>query len=125
MAYTIWRKPYGSAEWVFDGMQIDSEKLANLLRGPAPLVLGLVEVAHNALDVRDEHLRRDLLHGDQGKSALSGGGGGLSLDDLALALLEKREDFIVCLGVPGEGVTVIVGGAGAKVLASLVREHEL
>ena len=29
MAYTIWRKPYGSEEWVFDGMQIDSEKLAD------------------------------------------------------------------------------------------------
>ena len=29
MAYTIWRKPYGSEQWVFDGMQIDSEKLAD------------------------------------------------------------------------------------------------
>ena len=28
MSYTIWRKPYGSRQWVFEGMQIDSEKLA-------------------------------------------------------------------------------------------------
>lgn len=28
MSYTIWRKPYGSGTWRFDGMQIDSEKLA-------------------------------------------------------------------------------------------------
>ena len=29
MAYTIWSKPYGSPEWTFSGMQIDSEKLAS------------------------------------------------------------------------------------------------
>ena len=29
MAFTIWRKPYGGQEWLFDGMQIDSEKLAD------------------------------------------------------------------------------------------------
>ena len=29
MPYTIWRKPYGDKEWLFDGMQIDSEKLAD------------------------------------------------------------------------------------------------
>ena len=103
----------------------ERKELAHLLRGPAGLVLGLVEVAHNALDVRDEHLRRDFLHGDLGKSALRGRVGGLSLDDLTLALLEEREDFFVRLGVPREGIAVIVSGAGAEVLASLVREHEL
>ncbi len=29
MAYTIWRQSYGSPEWVFTGLQIDSEKLAD------------------------------------------------------------------------------------------------
>ena len=28
MAYRIWSKPYGSREWVFSGMDLDSEKLA-------------------------------------------------------------------------------------------------
>ncbi len=29
MAYTIWSKPYGSREWTYSGLQIDSEKLAS------------------------------------------------------------------------------------------------
>ncbi len=29
MAYTIWSKPYGSREWTFSGLQLDSEKLAS------------------------------------------------------------------------------------------------
>ena len=28
MAYTIWSKPYHSSTWVFCGLQLDSEKLA-------------------------------------------------------------------------------------------------
>lgn len=29
MAYTIWRRTYGSHHWVFTGLQLDSEKLAD------------------------------------------------------------------------------------------------
>jgi hypothetical protein len=29
MAYSIWRKPFGSRMWVFSGMDCDSEKLAS------------------------------------------------------------------------------------------------
>ncbi len=29
MAYTIWRRPFGSRVWAFSGMDCDSEKLAS------------------------------------------------------------------------------------------------
>lgn len=40
MSYTIWRRPYGSPEWVSTGLQIDSEKLADQSFSMYPLAPG-------------------------------------------------------------------------------------
>lgn len=40
MSYTIWRKPYQSTTWVFSGMQLDSEKLAEQTLAMCPIAPG-------------------------------------------------------------------------------------
>jgi hypothetical protein len=58
MAYTIWSRPFGSREWTFCGMQLESEKLAEQTFTMYPLAPGeMIQLREPDGTVVDE--RRD------------------------------------------------------------------